>query len=63
MMLVKYGITPSALFQIVKHKKIKVIELRNTRKILQDNFKNSSDVSVKLLEYKELLLDETNISI
>jgi len=40
-------------------KKLKVIELLEPilEKYCKDNFQNSSDVSVKLLEYKKLLLD------
>ena len=46
-------------FKSLNIKKLKVIELLEPilEKYCKDNFKNSSDVSVKLLEYKKLLLD------
>ena len=46
-------------FKLLNIKKLKVIELLEPilEKYCKDNFQNSSDVSVKLLEYKKLLLD------
>ena len=46
-------------FKSLNIKKLKVIELLEPilEKYCKDNFQNSSDVSVKLLEYKKLLLD------
>ena len=46
-------------FKSLNIKKLKVIELLEQilEKYCKDNFQNSSDVSVKLLEYKKLLLD------
>ena len=46
-------------FKSLNIKKLKVIELLEPilEKYCKDNFQNSSDVSVKLLEYKKLLID------
>ena len=60
MMLVKYlGLHQAHFFKSLNIKKLKVIELLEPilEKYCKENFQNSSDITVKLLEYKKLLLD------